>query len=322
MIPSQLRAPVEAGFAQDVWRDLQRSPRQLQARYFYDALGSRLFEAICELPWYPIARAEQRLLARHAEAIVDVLRDPPLLVELGPGSGEKLALVAGPLHVRPGPAAVHLIDISQAALDRAQQTLAELPHVCVTTDRGTYAEGLVRLRSRRQAPGSTLVLFLGSNVGNFDPSSARALLQTIRSTLAHGDFFLLGADLVKRERQLLLAYSDPLGVTAAFNKNLLCRINRELDGTFDLDGFDHRAVWNAVDSRVESHLVSRKRQDVSIRAVGLTVTFEAGEHIWTESSHKFDPDGIVQLGRESGFSARTQWIEPDDRFALTLFEAA
>jgi uncharacterized SAM-dependent methyltransferase len=171
-------------------------------------------------------------------------------------------------------------------------------------------------------PDSTiLVLLLGSNIGNFDPPAAAQFLDRIRATLAQGDLLLLGADLVKPERDLLLAYDDPLGVTAAFNKNLLERINHELGGEFDLAAFDHQAVWNGDERRIEMHLVSRVNQRVRINATGTTVTFKCGERIWTESSYKYEPDGIVEMGAEAGFAARDQWVDREAGFALTLLGA-
>jgi L-histidine Nalpha-methyltransferase len=163
-----------------------------------------------------------------------------------------------------------------------------------------------------------LVLLLGSNIGNFDPPAAAAFLERIRAALDPGDLFLLGADLVKPERDLLLAYDDPLGVTAAFNKNLLVRINRELGGAFNLDAFAHRAVWNREASRVEMHLVSAVNQSVKIVGSGTTVSFCRNEHIWTESSYKYDPKAIIEMAGDAGFAARDQWIDPEARFALTL----
>ena len=164
------------------------------------------------------------------------------------------------------------------------------------------------------------MLFLGSNIGNFDPPGADAFLRHVRSVLSPGDLLLLGADLVKPEAELLAAYDDPLGVTAAFNKNLLVRINRELGGDFDLAAFDHRAIWNAAEQRVEMHLASRHAQEVRL-AGGVRIRFEAGETIWTESSYKYTEDSIADLGAQTGFAVSTQWIDPDARFALTLFEA-
>jgi uncharacterized SAM-dependent methyltransferase len=166
-----------------------------------------------------------------------------------------------------------------------------------------------------------IVLLLGSNIGNFDTPAAHQFLARIRRTLAAGDLLLLGADLVKPERDLLLAYDDPLGITAAFNKNLLVRINNELGGEFDLSSFAHRAVWNRDERRIEMHLVSRADQAVRIAATGTVVTFKRGEHIWTESSYKYSPDDVRDMGSEAGFATRDQWVDADAGFALTLLEA-
>ena len=166
-----------------------------------------------------------------------------------------------------------------------------------------------------------LVLLLGSNIGNFDTPAAAAFLACIRSALAPGDLLLLGADLVKPEAELQLAYDDPLGVTAAFNLNLLVRINRELGGNFDLAGFSHRALWNSEYSRIEMHLVSRRDQQARIPAADLQVAFKRGEWIWTESSYKYTDDQIVDMGADAGFATRDQWVDESARFALTLFVA-
>jgi dimethylhistidine N-methyltransferase len=310
-------------FAADVARDLAASPRQLQSQYLYDALGSSLFEAICRLPWYRITRAEGRLLARHAVDVIARLTregDEAAIVELGVGSGEKLVTLIEALP--PGvPGHVHLVDISRAALDATGARLAQFPQVTVTTHEGTYEDGLDAVARGPRAGGPQLVLFLGSNIGNFDMPDARALLRAMRDTLQPGDLLLLGADLVKPERELILAYDDPLGVTAAFNKNLLVRINRELGGNFDLGTFDHRAVWNGRERRVEMHLVSRRAQLVSVPGADLHLRFEAGDTIWTESSYKYSEAAIVELGQHAGFSPLDQWIDADARFALTLFRA-
>jgi uncharacterized SAM-dependent methyltransferase len=213
---------------------------------------------------------------------------------------------------------VHLIDISPAALLSARARLATLPAMPVTTFHGTYEQGLSRLATHR-GHGSWLVLFLGSNLGNFDPPAARDLLCRIRGSLVEGDALLLGTDLVKSPRALQLAYDDPLQVTAAFNRNLLRRINDELGGTFDLDSFAHRAVWNARESRIEMHLVSTRQQLVRVAAVDLEIEFQQDEWIWTESSYKYEPDQVRSEGRQVGFEDCDQWIDEDARFALTLF---
>lgn len=309
-----------ARFAADVRRDLSATPKQLQSKYLYDALGSTLFEAICRLPWYPITRAEHRLLRRHADAVVDRLREGTL-VELGCGTGEKLIVLAEALQARGGSARVHLIDVSSQALRETERRLHPLEHFSVVGHQSTYEEGLRAAAASRAPETPVLVLFLGSNIGNFDPPAALAFLRRISAMLQPGDLLLLGADLVKPERTLVLAYDDPLGVTAAFNRNVLVRANRELGADFDLAAFAHRAVWNEAERRIEMHLVSTRRQDVRIPAADLVVPFEPGEFIWTESSYKYDPEQIGAMGTAAGFVVRNQWIDRDDRFALTLFAA-
>jgi len=306
--------------ADEVRRDLSRTPRRLQPRHLYDALGSRLFEAICELPQYPITRAERRLLEAHAAEIGDGMARPVTLVELGGGSGEKLALVARPIAGR-GPLRVELVDVSATALTIATRTLSRIPGLTVTGHEATYEQGLRRIAAARSGPGDLLAAFLGSNIGNLDPPAAVRFLAEVRASLRAGDRLLLGADLVKAAARLVQAYDDPLGVTAAFNKNVLARLNRELGADFDLEQFAHRAIWNAGASRVEMHLESLCPQTVSIPGADLQVRLAEGESIWTESSYKYTTDGIVQLGESSGFIVRDQWVEPDARFALTVFVA-
>ena len=304
-------------FAAEVREYLLRAPRQLPSKYFYDALGSALFEAICRLPWYRVTRAESTLLALHASAIIEPLGDPLVLAELGCGSGEKLAtFITGasrPIE------AVHLVDVSAAALDAASTCLASLPIGNVVTHLLSYEDGLRRLGAPREEP--MMILFLGSNIGNFDPPADAHLLCRIRACLRPGDALLLGTDLVKPEHDLLLAYDDPLQVTAAFNLNVLRRINDELGGTFDLDAFAHRAIWNAHESRIEMHLMSLAAQRVHIAACDLDLEFEANELIWTESSYKYTPEQIVDMGADAGFATREQWLDSDAGFALTLFTA-
>jgi len=309
-------------FASDVERDLALVPKQLQSKYLYDALGSSLFDAICRLPWYRITRSETELLARHAGSVVAELGDAEgTIVELGCGSGEKIVLLAEALERRGASAYVHLIDISSQALEQTEQRLNRLRHVSVVGHWSTYEEGLRTAVAARRDDSRMLVLLLGSNIGNFDRPAAAQFLDRIRGALDPGDLLLLGADLVKPERDLLLAYDDPLGVTAAFNKNLLVRINRELGGEFDLAAFDHQAVWNRDERRVEMHLVSLVDQQVRIAADGTTVAFKCGERIWTESSYKYEPHGIVEMGAEAGFATRDQWVDSQAGFALTLLGA-
>jgi dimethylhistidine N-methyltransferase len=310
-----------AEFAAEIRRDLALTPKQIQSKYLYDPLGSSLFDAICRLPWYRITRAEMRLLAAHGQAIVSAIaKDEGTIVELGCGSGEKLVLLGEALQALGGSARVHLIDISSQALQQTEQRLGRL-HFSVMGHQSTYEVGLRRAAADRHGAGPMLVLLLGSNLGNFDMPEAQTFLQRIRAAVAPGDLLLLGADLVKREADLLLAYDDPLGVTAAFNKNLLVRINNELGGNADLDAFAHRAVWNTAEQRIEMHLVSLVGQEVRIPLADTTVHFGHGEHVWTESSYKYTPDQIRAMGAVVGFSIRDQWIDDEAQFALTLFAA-
>jgi L-histidine Nalpha-methyltransferase len=315
------QASIDA-LAGDVQYYLTLMPRQLPSRYLYDPLGSALFEAICELPWYRITRAERALLERHSREIFARVGALSTLIELGPGSGDKLAALLS----RGGAPArglnVHLVDISAAALDLAERTLVALdPDLVVAPHQATYESGLVDAMAARAPSGRAMTLFLGSNIGNFDPPGAGAFLRSIRASFTDGDSLLIGADLVKPERDLLLAYDDPLGVTAAFNRNLLVRINRDLGADFDVSAFGHRALWNASESRVEMHLVALRRQQVRIPGASLDVTFEAGETIWTESSYKYEPSGVVRMLERAGFRRVEQWIDQADGFALTLVEA-
>jgi L-histidine Nalpha-methyltransferase len=304
-------------FADEVEYYLSLTPRQLPSRYLYDDLGSALFEAICHLPWYQITRLEHHLLIRHAQDILARLTPLSTVVELGSGNGEKLAALMSARARRP--MTVHLVDISQNALDAATRVLRTYPDLALVPHRATYEAGLAEAARQTPSGGQTLVLFLGSNIGNFDPPGADAFLRALHASLAEGDSLLLGADLVKAEAELLLAYDDPLGVTAAFNKNLLVRANRELGADFDVDGFFHRAVWNDEVSRIEMHLVSLRRQHVRVPSAHLEITFQPGEIIWTESSYKYHPGNVSAMVERAGFDVSQQWSE--DGFALTLARA-
>ena len=303
-------------FALDVIAGFAQRPRVVPARWLYDDLGSALFESICALPWYRITRAERALLQQHAAAVLDELPDPIEIVELGCGSGEKLGLVLDAAAARGRQVRVRLIDISESALAGARTRLlsrADPPAVEVT--RAAYETGLASLVP---AEGSRLVLFLGSNIGNFDPSEARELLRGMARAAGPDGAILLGVDLVKPEADLILAYDDPLQVTAAFNRNILVRMNRELGATFPLDAFAHRAVWSRHASRIEMHLVARCPVHVDIPCAGLAADFAEGDYIWTENSYKYTTGRIDALAVRVGRKVTRQWIDPAAAFALSL----
>ncbi|HEX7087786.1 MAG TPA: L-histidine N(alpha)-methyltransferase [Vicinamibacterales bacterium] len=306
-------------FTADVRYYLAQQPRQLPSRYLYDDLGSALFEAITLLPWYALSRAEMRLIRAHGRTVFDTLTPEHVtLVELGPGNGTKLAALLASRDSAGPAVSVHLVDVSTHALTRAAQTVRKAGRSRVGTHVATYEDGLAELAPVLDRSGSVLVLFLGSNIGNFDPPGCRAFLRMVRAALRPGDALLLGVDLVKPEPQLLLAYDDPLGVTAAFNRNLLVRLNRELGAAIDPRAFDHRAVWNRDDSRVEMHLVSAGEYRMVIPDADVDVVLAPGEAIWTESSYKYEPHTLGAIVREAGFEPAELWIDQADRFALAL----
>lgn len=315
-------APVEAPplvdreFARDVEKGLGRKGQKtLPPSWFYDELGSALFEAITVLPEYGLTRAESRLLTGAARSIVREAGSPGLVVELGSGSGSKTRMIlaaGGDVTYRP-------IDISAAALTACGAAMAGLANVEVEPVEATYDDGLSRALCDREDDEHALLLFLGSTIGNFSRTEAVAFLRKLRGSARPGDSFLLGADLLKDREILTLAYDDPAGVTAAFNKNILGRINRELDGSFNLACFQHEARFNEKRSRVEMHLRSLAEQSIRIGALDMTVKFREGETIWTESSHKFKAEDVVDMGERAGWRCVKQWIDREWGFAETLF---
>lgn len=306
-------------FARDVQYYLSLTPRQLPSHYLYDALGSALFDAICELPWYPITRAERALIEAHRREILAAAGEPRTIVELGSGNGDKLALLLQDASV---PRLVHLVDVSASALASAARRLSEITGVTVVGYRDQYEEGLQSVARVRARNERLLVIFLGSNLGNFDPPDAQAFLSNVRASLYGGDTFLVGVDLAKPESVLVPAYDDPLGITAAFNKNLLVRLNNELGANFNLGAFEHRAVWNADASRIEMHLESLTRQDVVVPRARLNLALAAGERIWTESSYKFVPEAFEAMLRRAGFTPAGRWIDERSRFLLLVCRAS
>ena len=294
--------------------------KTLPSRYLYDDLGSALFEAISFLPEYGLTRADERIVRAHAREMAAMLPPPVVVAELGSGSGRKTRWILEAL-ARLKPTVYYPIDISSAALQRCAVELGGLASVCVEPIEDDYLGGLTTVTSRRKTNERLFLLFLGSTIGNFERDKAQEFLGEVRARLLPGDAFLLGTDLVKPPAALLAAYDDPLGITAAFNLNLLRRLNRELDADFDLALFEHEARWDAAEKRVDMHLVARRAHKVRIRALDLGISFRVGESIWTESSYKYDPDEPVRIARGTGFDLVEQWRDLDWPFAETLFIA-
>ena len=310
-----------AQFAADVRAGLgRRGQKELPSKYLYDEVGTALFETITVLPEYGLTRADERVLRRNACAIVERLPASVVVAELGSGSGRKTRPILEAL-TRKSCVSYYPIDISGSALERCKAELSAVECIAIVGLERSYLDGLREVAERRRTGESLLVLFLGSTIGNFERPAALGFLTEIRQCLLPGDALLLGTDLVKPVSDLIAAYDDPAGVTAAFNLNLLARINRELGGDFAVRRFAHQARYNAVLRRIEMHLVSLERQTVSVPAAGLIVDFEEGETIWTEACHKFRLEEIREMATRCGFDCRAQWVDPEWPFAESLWTA-
>ncbi|HMD41221.1 MAG TPA: L-histidine N(alpha)-methyltransferase [Candidatus Acidoferrum sp.] len=308
-------------FAADIRESLTKSgQRELPSKYLYDEVGSALFETICVLPEYGLTRADARLLEKHAREIVGRLPSPVHVAELGSGSGKKTRWILEALSRRQK-TFYFPIEISPSALAACEKELGQIDLVSIVGHEQPYLEGLRSVAEGRLNGDHLLVLFLGSTIGNFDRGAGEEFLRSVRGILREGDALLLGTDLEKSIEEQLLAYDDPAGVTAAFNLNLLARINRELRGDFDLKCFRHEARWNAVERRIEMHLRSTCRQHVEIRAAGLRVTLDEDETIWTESSHKYRIGEAAEMGERTGFRSEGMWVDEEWAFSQNLLIA-
>jgi dimethylhistidine N-methyltransferase len=307
-----------ATFAEDVRTGLGLRPYTLMPKYFYDDVGSALFETITRLPEYYLTRIERDLLATYGSEIVGTFAGPLELIELGSGSATKTRLIIDAILGRQDELTFHPVDISPDALVESSQALvAADERVRVRAYAGDYFDVL---RARRIATRDrVLALYLGSNVGNFEPAPARELFGLLGASLAPGDGLLVGYDLKKDPSVLELAYNDPAGVTAAFNKNLLARINRELGGDFDLRAFSFSARYDERDGVVRSYLRADRAQSVRIPGAGVDVAFEAGEMIHTESSYKFAREDMLALLAPCGFVEARTYSDAAARYALGLF---
>ncbi len=302
-----------AAFRHDVAEALSRSPKSIAPKWFYDARGSQLFEAICELPEYYLTRVETALLKRIAPQLAAHIPSGAALVEYGSGASAKTRLI---LDAAPQLTVYAPIDISVSALEAAAAAIRrDYPALIVEplARDFTLAEAVPKALAGCRRIG----FFPGSTIGNFDPVEAVRLLAGARALMGEGGLLILGADLVKEPAVLTAAYDDAAGVTAAFNKNLLARINRELGSDFVLDAFEHRAIWNAVESRIEMHLVSKTAQ--TVHAAGRAFRFAAHESLHTENSYKFTVEDVTGMARRAGWRLIDRWISPPPAFAVFLF---
>jgi len=304
-------------FADDICAGLTARPKRIPCRHFYDAEGSRLFEAITALPEYYPTRTERGILLESMDELVSALELPVTLVELGSGSAAKTRLFIEALLSCQGSLSYLPIDVSAAMLEQSSlallQDYADLQVTAVAAD---YERGWAKVRESVQGP--RLLLWLGSSIGNLDPRQGAEFLARIARSMTARDRLVLGMDLHKSRTVLEPAYNDSRGVTAAFNLNLLARINRELGGRFDLCRFAHRAVYNTPRRRIEMYLVSLASQRVRIEDLDLEICFEAGEMIHTENSHKYTRADILSMLRQSGLSLKHQYFDGQRHFSLNL----
>ena len=321
MLVHAIPSDVTYDFAADVRDGLLRiGQKELPSKYLYDDVGSALFEVISRLPQYGLTRADERLLRRHASEIVDRMGGPVAVAELGSGSGKKTRWLLEAF-CRRQRTSYYPVEISRTALLMCERELSDIDAISIVGFEREYLDGLLEVASHRKIGQRLCVLFLGSTIGNFDRPAGVKFLESVRSILQPGDALLLGADLEKPTAQLLGAYDDELGVTAAFNLNILARTNRELGADFDLREFAHLAKVNPEVRSVEMHLQSKRRQFVNIPAAEIRVEFEEGETIWTESSHKYSAREIVETAREAGFRCECQWIDEKWPFSENLLIA-
>jgi L-histidine Nalpha-methyltransferase len=295
---------------------LSATPRWLPARLFYDDAGSALFEQITELPEYYLTRTERAIFESYAGEILRAAGQSLTLVELGAGTASKTCILIEELLQRQARALFYPIDVSLSALQEAVRQLErKFPQLRVNPIVADYTGGVEALS---RVSGRKLVLYIGSSIGNFEPDESVRILRRIRRAMRAGDALLLGADFAKSSKILLPAYDDPQGVTAAFNKNILARLNRELDADFNLDAFRHVALWNKRCSRMEIYLESACEQRVFLPALDLDVGFAAGERIHTENSYKYTMEMIETILLESGFTLEQSWHDRRKWFGVHL----
>ncbi len=312
----QLQDVVDPAMAREVRDGLSASPKRLPSKLFYDEIGSALFEEITELPEYYLTRTERAIFEDYAAEILEAAGPSLTLVELGAGTANKTRILIEELLQRQSRALFYPIDVSPAALNEAvRQMGAQFPQLRVNPVVADYTGGVPALS---RISGRKLVLYIGSSIGNFEAPQAISMLRRIRRSLRAGDALLLGTDLAKSSKILLPAYDDSQGVTARFNKNILARLNRELDADFDLDAFNHVALWNRRCSRMEIYLESATKQSVFIPAIDMDVHFAAGERLHTENSYKYTDEMVDTILRESGFKLEKTWSDPKSWFGVHL----
>ncbi len=307
-------------FAAAVREGLSASPKRLPCRFFYDGEGSRLFERICQLPEYYLTRVEAQILSGGASEIAGCVGTVRSVIELGSGIAQKTEILLEALLRRTGQLLYCPIDVCEDVVQAgAGRMLPRYAGLRITAAIGEYEAGLARLQKHIEAPA--LLLWLGSNIGNLDREASAAFLRRVAAALPRDSFMVIGVDLRKDRRVLEAAYDDAAGVTSAFNKNILGRINRELGGEFAVDEFEHRARYVEDAGRIEMHLISRRGQHVRIEALGMSASFEPGEAVHTEDSYKYSEEEVDQLLMRAGLECLRRDRDDGGRFAVVTARA-
>lgn len=306
-------------FRKDVQAGLKAKKKFIPSKHFYDDEGSRLFQKIMELPQYYLFNAEKKILKTHSKDLASLLGHEPVnIVELGVGDGKKTVILLESFVEKGLDFSLTIIDISRKALqefvDRTKKDDHDYHIRCVNAD---YINGLQWLHKKDDR--RMLVLFLGSSIGNFTPEEEESFLKKICSNLDENDCMLIGFDLTSDPEKLLPAYNDPYGVTKEFNLNLLKRINRELDGDFDLNAFEHVPTYNPVEHMMESYIESKKNQTVKIKSLDMEIEFSEGEKIHTEISRKYTTEKVRELAEKTGFKKLSDYYNSEKNFVLSLW---
>lgn len=303
-------------FSADIAYGLSRKNKFIHSKYFYDKNGSYLFDKICDLPEYYLTKKEMQILSEINKDLLEHLDGHNMVVELGSGAATKTRHIFETLSLLHQRIEYYPIDISDIVRESSQRLQDEFDNLHITGIVDQYENGLDYIRD---ISGKKLIVFFGSSIGNFDHAEATEFLKKVNLAMNKGDLFLLGIDLVKNKEILERAYNDSEGITRQFNLNLLCRINDELGGNFDIDSFEHVAIYNLQAKRIEMYLESKAEQQVSIQDLGMTINFRAGERICTEYSYKYTIPQIRTMAKKAGFQIKSIWTDKQDYFALALF---
>ncbi len=313
-------------FAKNVENGLADIPKHISPKFFYDKIGSKLFEEICDQPEYYLNRIEAQILKKSASQIIDILDEKAIsVIELGNGNSQKTRILLRPFLANWKNVSYFPIDVSLKMLKKSIRDLSrEYSNLRIFGVCSDYVKGLIKINEfmkfKRNIPDKRLIIFLGSSIGNFDPKEANAFLHSLSKYIRNDDALLIGFDLEKDKSILEKAYNDKKGITSQFNLNVLSRINKELDGGFELSSFEHKSFYNLREHRIEMHLESKLDQKVRIGAIGKEFHFKEGETIHTENSYKYSKNRLYGLVKNAGLQVIANFTDPKNQYSLILLK--